>query len=487
MNANDLAERHKSTTVEVAVLNSPSAEATTGCRRPNFELPGVPGDVHVVPVSGGADSTYTAILMTRLFPDIEMHLIFTDTGVESSETYVALERLEVYLGRRITRLRGATLYDLTRKYSGFLPSPGQRYCTRELKLVPFHAYLDKFAGTGRRVHCYVGIRADEPLRAGLVSHQDWIETHLPLKALGIDREAVFRGLADTVGVPEIYKTRSRSGCGVCFFQRRAEIIGFLQQSPSDFEEARSYEKLSPEDQDRHPTNANSVQGQTGLGLNWRSLPVPARVDVRTEEKASPVIWGRQRNRNANADLFDRERYATLWVGAEFFVEPNLGGTGVWWQRLVTWSSRRSGLEQQLDALWQHRLATPEVFHMDVAQMRAELRFAIYLLQVPESLMDVVGPSALSFTWQHGQSLAQVKHLHAWCTRVLQLAQLDRELQEYRDASPMSVRFEWYESTRKALSRVVGERGRLLSMDRYLPVESATEEDERFVPCFICSL
>ena len=54
---------------------------------------------------------------------------------------------------------------------------------------------------------------------------------------------VFQILEETVGVPEYYKWRSRSGCYFCFFQRRAEWLGLYDNHPDLFEKAVELEKV----------------------------------------------------------------------------------------------------------------------------------------------------------------------------------------------------------------------------------------------------
>lgn len=459
---------------------------TANAERKTFLLPGNPGDKHVLPLSGGADSTYLAILMTQMFPDVDFEYVYTETGAEKDISAV-LDRLEIFLDRKITRIGDRSLFDLVVKYGNFLPSAQSRYCTRELKLAPLEHHLRQYRDAGRKVHTYVGIRADEPWRSGMVSGEDWIETHLPLKELGIVREDVFRGLADTVGVPRMYRTRSRSGCSCCPFMRRSEVVGGLQQSPDEFLHALQFEKLSEEDVGRFRENAVKVSTEATMGENWLGFPVPDAIDVRTSNQAMPLVWGRLKRTQA-PDLFDAERMATLWVGVEFFIDPNVGGSGVWQQRLVTWSTSRDGLCRQLQNVYELHLSTPEVFDMDAEEMRRCLRFGIYLIQVPESLMDTQHPSKGSYTWQPGQAYRQIIHLHAWCTRVLQVAALEREMETLRHARHDSVEHEWFEGAERALAKVVSERGRMLGMDRFVPSEvSAEEPDERFVTCFACSI
>ena len=44
-------------------------------------------------------------------------------------------------------------------------------------------------------------------------------------------------------MPDYYKWRTRSGCYFCFFQRKSEWVGLLEQHPDLFELAKGYEKF----------------------------------------------------------------------------------------------------------------------------------------------------------------------------------------------------------------------------------------------------
>jgi len=57
---------------------------------------------HILSLSGGKDSTALAIFMRDRIPNVEY--AFCDTGEELPETYEYLDRLEVFLGKQITRL-----------------------------------------------------------------------------------------------------------------------------------------------------------------------------------------------------------------------------------------------------------------------------------------------------------------------------------------------------------------------------------------------
>jgi hypothetical protein len=104
-----------------------------------------------------------------------------------------------------------------------------------MKIKPF----EKFVGNDAVVS-YIGIRADEN-REGYISHKDTIKAVFPFVEDDIVREDVFQLLEDTVGIPEYYKWRSRSGCYFCFFQRQDEWLGLKRNHPLLFERAKAFE------------------------------------------------------------------------------------------------------------------------------------------------------------------------------------------------------------------------------------------------------
>jgi hypothetical protein len=85
-----------------------------------------------------------------------------------------------------------------------------------MKLAPF----EEFIGNDECIS-YIGIRADEN-REGYISNKKNIKPVFPFIEDGLVREDIFNLLRETVGVPEYYEWRSRSGCFFCFFQRREE-------------------------------------------------------------------------------------------------------------------------------------------------------------------------------------------------------------------------------------------------------------------------
>lgn len=190
---------------------------------------------HIVNLSGGKDSTALAIFLHDKIAQVEY--LFCDTHKELPETYEYLDRLEVFLGRRITRLNAQRGFDhWLDMYGGMLPSARVRWCTRKLKIEPFEAYVGDDT-----VWSYVGIRADEA-RSGYVSTKANIHPIFPFKEFGMTIADVERLLESSgLGLPSYYEWRQRSGCYFCFFQRTGEWVGLKERHPELFELAKAYE------------------------------------------------------------------------------------------------------------------------------------------------------------------------------------------------------------------------------------------------------
>lgn len=234
---------------------------------------------HILSLSGGKDSTALAILMRDRVP--EMEYVFCDTEQELQETYDYLKSLEAYLGKPITFLKhdGRGFDQLLKARRNFLPSPQVRWCTEYLKIKPFERYVGSDP-----CYSYVGIRADEPQRRGYISTKPNIIAKYPFIEEGINKADVFRILEESgLGIPAYYQWRSRSGCYFCFFQRRIEWVGLLENHPDLYERAMAYEKEDPETGERYTWVARE---------SLEELRQPERVSEIKEEKARREKWQR---------------------------------------------------------------------------------------------------------------------------------------------------------------------------------------------------
>jgi 3'-phosphoadenosine 5'-phosphosulfate sulfotransferase (PAPS reductase)/FAD synthetase len=215
---------------------------------------------HVVNISGGKDSAALAVYIAQEYPHIPAEYVFCDTGVELPETYEYLERLEAILGQEIVRLNSLDLLGMKRKpgrnpfdiwlkeyYGGYLPNHSARWCTRVLKIKPLEAYIGN-----DYAFSYLGIRGDEEREGYLgkdkkppkISEKNNIIPVYPFRDDDIGIADVKTLLeANSIGMPEYYKWRSRSGCYFCFYQQLGEWQGLKEYHPSLFEKAKQYEKI----------------------------------------------------------------------------------------------------------------------------------------------------------------------------------------------------------------------------------------------------
>ena len=105
---------------------------------------------HICGISGGKDSSALAVHLRNKVPALEY--FFCDTGAELPETYEYLTRLEVILGKPITRLNARRGFDhWFEVFRGTLPSPQMRWCTKNLKIKPIEAWIgDAYCDLVRR-------------------------------------------------------------------------------------------------------------------------------------------------------------------------------------------------------------------------------------------------------------------------------------------------------------------------------------------------
>ncbi|MBI5498932.1 MAG: phosphoadenosine phosphosulfate reductase family protein [Deltaproteobacteria bacterium] len=232
---------------------------------------------HILSLSGGKDSAALAVYLKDRIGDLEY--VFCDTKKELPETYEYLARLEAFLGRPIVRLNDDRGFDhWLQLYGGYLPSSKMRWCTRQLKIKPFERYV----GEDEAIN-YIGIRADED-REGYISTKPNLSARYPFKEDGLRKADVLRLLEEAgLGLPSYYRWRSRSGCYFCFFQRKIEWVGLMENHPDLFAEAKAYEK---------------VDDATGTRYSWQhgemlsDLAQPRRIaDIRRKEPRKPAVVG----------------------------------------------------------------------------------------------------------------------------------------------------------------------------------------------------
>ena len=193
---------------------------------------------HILALSGGKDSAALAVYMREKYPKLDLEYVFTDSGCELPETYEYLDRIRAVLNIDITVIKPERDFDYWLKYyKGVLPSPQNRWCTRQLKLKPFESFIG-----GYKTYSYVAIRADEK-REGYRSKKENIIPRHPFVEDGIVLNDVISILKDCgLGLPGYYKWRKRSGCYFCFYQTENEWRAQKKFHPREFFKACHYEE-----------------------------------------------------------------------------------------------------------------------------------------------------------------------------------------------------------------------------------------------------
>lgn len=187
---------------------------------------------HVVALSGGHDSTALALRLQEGEPR-DYTYVCTPTGDELPEMFAHWRLLGEMLGKRIVPVMAHTGLRGMMREERALPNFRMRWCTRKLKIEPFRQWLSDHAPAVS----YVGLRADEPGRAGgAYADLEGVQMRFPLREWGWG-EAEVQNYLNTRGViiPE------RTDCARCYHQRIGEWWRLWHDHADIFAEAEADE------------------------------------------------------------------------------------------------------------------------------------------------------------------------------------------------------------------------------------------------------
>ena len=226
------------------------------------------GVFYVVSYGGGIDSTAMIIFILKNGLPLD-YVVFSDTGDEMPETYEYLEVMRKYLKRRnipfvIVKVRNNTsLSDrcLKRKV---VPSQIWRWCTRDMKVTPIHAFYRKLHS---HIYQYMGIDFEE-VRRMKPPKVDYVTNLYPLVDFKLKR-------ADCIKI--IKKARLpvpvKSGCYLCPFNNMDRWEEIYTNHPHLYKYA-----MKVEENGKHfGTQGLAPQGYTlrGLGkMMKKKKPLP---------------------------------------------------------------------------------------------------------------------------------------------------------------------------------------------------------------------
>lgn len=237
--------------------------------------------INVISMSGGKDSTATALLALERGGD--NRFLFADTGHEHAETYryleylqttlhITIETVKADLADRVIKKRttvrekwvregavtpeqaeeicklleptGNPFLDLCMS-KGRFPSTRARFCSEELKHFPLDMRMLQICKEGE-VTSWQGVRADEsPSRAKLPETEqgDIYTIYRPI--LKWTAEEVFRKHAECGIEPNpLYKQgMSRVGCMPCIHARKSELAQIAKRFPMEVQRVAEWEKI----------------------------------------------------------------------------------------------------------------------------------------------------------------------------------------------------------------------------------------------------
>lgn len=189
---------------------------------------------NIVNFSGGKDSTCLLLMMLEKGMQVD-DIIFCDTGMEYPEMYKHIEKVEKYIGRKITRLTGEHSFSYfvteqkrkkkrNEKECGYgFPRVWSRWCTKSLKVTPAKEYI-KAKYPGEQVQQYIGIAADEPKRIK--------SERYPLVDWGItEADALKYCYSKGFDWDGLYKHLSRVSCFCCPLQTLNETRYLYRERP----------------------------------------------------------------------------------------------------------------------------------------------------------------------------------------------------------------------------------------------------------------
>ena len=373
-----------------------------------FTLPKANGKtLYVVPISGGLDSFCTAYVLLYLFPDTKFTYVHCDTGVEVKGTREAIEKFEQTTGRKVIRIAGKKdLFEYIEAHGNYLPSQRARFCTQATKTLPIKRFFEQLqlhVGEAATFYNFVGLRADEPSREGIVWKENNIASVFPLQQLGLVKSDINNSVEQAQGIPLYYMEKSRSGCAVCPFSRRSEVIATWERSPKLTERAANMEMLPQSLDDLYEKRPNRIAQVVGASRNYLAFYRPSWLN--NPETDYEGKRGKVSNTfcKDTSDLFNTDK--KLFAAVEYHYYPNRYGLAdgpmVYFEKLITYSTSLGGIKKALKHFWLHRLQTKELHGLDDDSMGRERQIAIIEININDydSLLPELPTDLSSYTWQ----------------------------------------------------------------------------------------
>ena len=197
-----------------------------------------PDTKHILSFGGGVNTVALMIVLVQEGLPLD-EVVFADTGGEAPETYQYLEIVSGYLQEhkiafRVVSKKARDLLG-TCWHREVIPSVMWRWCTRDYKVKPIHAY---YRSLNAHVNQYMGIAFDEIDRMK-DSRVEYVTNLFPLIDRRMTREQCVE-VIEKAGLPVPVK----SGCYFCPFNSMGRWEWLLEDHPDLFQKAIDLEEHS---------------------------------------------------------------------------------------------------------------------------------------------------------------------------------------------------------------------------------------------------
>ncbi|MGR5448758.1 phosphoadenosine phosphosulfate reductase family protein [Vibrio sp. PNB22_3_1] len=492
-------------------------------------------------MSGGVDSTtMIAVMLIKHGKQLlknGFELVFCDTGNEPPEAIELLNKIEEVFDISIVRLQDATLYGKLDENGGYIPSIRKRWCTTDLKIVPYNRYLKDRIAKNERVNTFVGINYSERERAGDFGVPN-VDGFYPFVDQKVTRDQITSIGAELGLMNRSYAHgRSRSGCQACFMMSFPELVSYYLESPQAFQEAQSYEKL-PEGVEerllrplttslsswgRHttwPVNESIVRGKAQtqfIGttgeiecskpagkISWdyldkKSIPKKPTQKARKRCDSTVDMFGGDEveAETSTSDAIDySERVIYIAVEHWYYDGPGVVfaefQAGIPWKsKMISFSTSVPGLTRSLNQWHHHRVAAAKLDFDSEADYKHASHVAIYAIRFEEGVFPKMLPHD-GYTWFGDTAYACVKasvdaiHLAAQMHVSRDIMQGTRQASWVeKEQAEMWCKSEDAVNNPNAFGRFIGVGS--FEPKKILDLDDSLDSDPKNVRCITCSL